>query len=173
MASRSRCRSSSAQSYGWRSTSAERASPMTKLPAASAILMVAVLAAAAPAAQGRRVLVAVERDAHSPAGGVLSGALPNGSRTYLIDVPVGRNPRAFATKVARRPHILADQVDHRLRLRTAQQSPVGCADRPDPAYKAIATATNSELADVGGPTKPIAILDSGIDPSVPELANRV
>jgi hypothetical protein len=54
---------------------------MSKLPAAGAILAIAVLAAAAPAAQGRRVLVAVERDAHSPAGGVLSGALPDGSPT--------------------------------------------------------------------------------------------
>jgi hypothetical protein len=54
---------------------------MSKLPAASAITLIAVMAAAAPAAQGRRVLVAVERDAHSPAGGVLSGTLPDGSPT--------------------------------------------------------------------------------------------
>jgi hypothetical protein len=146
---------------------------MTKLPAASAILTIAVLAAAAPAAQGRRVLVAVERDAHSPAGGVLSGTLPDGSPTYLVDVPHGRNARALASRISRRPHVLAAQVDHRLRLRSAQQGPTGCVDPPSPAYRAIAKATNAELADLGGPTKPIAILDTGIDPSVPELAGRV
>jgi hypothetical protein len=54
---------------------------MSKLPAACAILAVAITAAAAPAAQGRRVLVAVERDAHSPAGGVFSWKLPEGSPT--------------------------------------------------------------------------------------------
>ena len=56
---------------------------MSKLPAAGAILAIAVLAAAAPAAQGRRVLVAVERDGHSPVSGVRSGSLPDGSPTYL------------------------------------------------------------------------------------------
>lgn len=146
---------------------------MSKLPAASAVLVIAVLAAAAPAAQGRRVLVAVERDAHSPAGGVLSGTLPDGSPTYLVDVPRRRSAREFAAHLSTRPHVLAAQVDHRLRLRPAQQTPTGCVTAPDPVYRAIATSTNAELADVGGPTKPIAILDTGIDPSVPELAGRV
>jgi hypothetical protein len=86
---------------------------MTKLPAASAILMVAVLAAAAPAAQGRRVLVAVERDAHSPAGGVLSGTLPDGSPTYLIKPPHGTSAHAFAARLVRRPGVIAAQVDRR------------------------------------------------------------
>jgi hypothetical protein len=146
---------------------------MTKLPAAGAIVTIALLAAAAPAAQGRRVLVAVERDAHSPAGGVLSGTLPDGSPTYLVHVPRGTSGRRFAARLSTRPHVLAAQVDHRLRLRRAQQVPTGCVSAPDPVYRAIATAANAEFADVGGPTKPIAILDTGIDPSVPELAGRV
>ena len=66
---------------------------MTKLPAASAILVIAVLAAAAPAAQGRRVLVAVERDAHSPAAAPSQGTLPDGSPTYLVRAPRGTSPR--------------------------------------------------------------------------------
>src|SRR4051812_9470429 len=147
MASRSRCRSSSAQSYGWRSTSAERASPMTKLPAASAILMVAVLAAAAPAAQGRRVLVAVERDAHSPAGGVLSGTLPDGSPTYLLKVPAGEDAKALAQRWARRPHVIGAQVDHRLLLGKAQQAATGCVPAPQQPNKSIADQTNAALAD--------------------------
>ena len=86
---------------------------MSKLPAAGAILAIAVLAAAAPAAQGRRVLVAVERDAHSPAGGVLSGTLPDGSPTYLVKVPRGQDAAAFARRWSQRPKVIAAQVDHR------------------------------------------------------------
>jgi subtilisin family serine protease len=146
---------------------------MSKLPAVVAVIMATTLAAAAPAAQGRRVLVAVERDAYSPAGGAFAGALPDGSPLYLVNVPRGRSAKAFARSISARPHVLAAQVNHRLRLRPAQQSPTGCVDKPDTPIRTIATATNSDLADVGGPTKPIAILDTGIDPNVPELAGRV
>jgi subtilisin family serine protease len=146
---------------------------MTKLPAAGAIVAIAVLAAAAPAAQGRRVLVAVERDAHSPAGGVVSGTLPDGSPTYLVKVPRGRSAAAFARHLSKRPHVIAAQVNRGLRLRPAQQAPTGCEDKPDPPYRNIATSTNAELVDIGGPTKPIAILDTGVDPNVPELVGRV
>jgi hypothetical protein len=147
---------------------------MSKLPAAGAILAIAVLAAAAPAAQGRRVLVAVERDAHSPAGGALSGTLPDGSPTYLVGVPRGESAAAVARRWSSRPHVIAAQVDHRLVLRKTQQSPTGCVPAPPQPDKSIANKTNAVLADIGGaPTKPIAILDTGIDPNVPELAGRV
>jgi hypothetical protein len=147
---------------------------MTKLPAVVAVCMTAaVVAAAAPAAQGRRVLVAVERDVYSPAGSVPSGALPDGSPTYLVKVPQGQDAEAYARRLSRRPHVLAAQVNHALRLRAAQSGAAGCEPKPDPAIRSIAIATNSDLADVGGPTRPIAILDTGIDPSVAELAGRV
>ena len=147
---------------------------MSKLPAAGAILAIAVLAAAAPAAQGRRVLVAVERDAHSPAGGALSGTLPDGSPMYVVDVPRGRSAKALTRRLARHTGVIASQVDHRLVLRPAQQAPTGCVDPPDQPYKYIANQTNAALADIGGAvTKPIAILDTGVDPNVPELAGRV
>ena len=146
---------------------------MYRLPAVIAVMLTTVLAAAAPAAQGRRVLVAVERDAHSPAGGVPAGTLPDGSPLYLMTVPRNQRARAFAERVSLLPHVLAAQVNRKLRLRPAQQSPTGCVDKPDPAYRAIARAANAELADVGGPTKPIAVLDTGVDPSVAELAGRV
>jgi hypothetical protein len=146
---------------------------MYRLPAVFAVILTTVMAAAAPAAQGRRVLVAVERDAHSPAGGAPAGALPDGSPLFLVKVPRGQDARAYARLLSGRSHVLAAQVNHGLKLRPAQQSPTGCQDRPDPPYRAIAAATNAELADVGGPTKPIAILDTGVDPNVQELAGRV
>jgi hypothetical protein len=147
---------------------------MSKLPAAVVTLVVAATAAAAPAAQGRRVLVAVERDAHSPAGGVLNGTLPDGSPTYLVDVPRGHSATAVARYWENRRGIIAAQVDHDLVLRQAQQSPTGCVPAPKQPDRTIANATNASLADIGGaPTKPIAILDTGIDPNVPELAGRV
>jgi Subtilase family len=146
---------------------------MYRLPAVFAVVLTTVMAAAAPAAQGRRVLVAVERDAHSPAGGVPSGTLPDGSPVYLMKVPRGQDARGFARRLSTRRHVLAAQVNHRLRLRPAQVAPTGCVDKPDPVDRSIATAANAELADVGGPTKPIAILDTGVDPSVAELAGRV
>src|SRR5690242_2148627 len=125
---------------------------MCKLPAAVAVILTTILAAAAPAAQGRRVLVAVERDAHSPAGGVQAGALPDGSPLYLVKVPAGKDADAFAHSLLAERHVIAAQVNHRLQLHRAQQSPTGCVDKPDPPDRSIATATNSELADVGGPT---------------------
>jgi hypothetical protein len=145
---------------------------MSKLPAAGAILAIAVLAAAAPAAQGRRVLVAVERDAHSPAGGVFSGTLPDGSQTYLLKVPRGIDASRFARAWSRRPHIIAAQVDHRLALRKAQQVPTGCIPAPDNINRSVANSTSAALVDPIQ-TKPIAILDTGVDPSAPELAGRV
>ena len=144
------------------------------MPAVGAIVAIAVLAAAAPAAQGRRVLVAVERDAHSPAGGVRSGTLPDGSPTYLLTVPPGQRAVAYARQWSRRRHVIAAQVNHRLVLRTAQQSATACMPAPAQPFKAIANQTNAALADIGGAqTKPIAILDTGVDPNVPELAGRV
>lgn len=146
---------------------------MTKLPAAGAILAIAVLAAAAPAAQGRRVLVAVERDAHSPAGGVLSGTLPDGSPTYLVKPPRGTTARAFAHRLAQRPGVIAAQVDRAFWLHPAQQAPTGCVDAPTDPIVGVPSQTGAMQVDPGGPTKPIAILDTGVDPNVPELANRV
>ena len=144
---------------------------MAKLPAAAAIFTVAAVAAAAPAAQGRRVLVAVERDAHSPAGGVLSGALPDGSPTYLVRVPRRLGSASFARRLSRTPGVIAAQANRR--MHTAQQGPAGCVDPPDEPIRSIATSTNAALASVDGVTKPIAILDTGVDPGVPELAGRV
>jgi hypothetical protein len=70
--------------------------------------------------------------------------------------------------------VIAAQVDRRFALHEAQQSPTGCVPAPDQPIKSIANQTNAALADIGGaPTKPIAILDTGIDPNVAELAGRV
>jgi subtilisin family serine protease len=146
---------------------------MSKLPAASAITLIAVMAAAAPAAQGRRVLVAVERDAHSPAGGVLSGTLPDGSPTYLVKVRRGQSAERLAHRLARRRGVIAAQVNRPLVLHEAQQGGNGCFDKPQPPIKVIASQTGADLVDAGGPTKPIAILDTGVDPNVEELAGRV
>jgi subtilisin family serine protease len=143
---------------------------MSKLPATGAILAIAVLVAAAPAAQGRRVLVAVERDAHSPAGGAFVGKLPDREPMYAIKVPRGRDPRAFSQQLRMRRGVIAAQPIHRLRL--AQQSPVGCVPRPDQPINRIATDTNSLLVDQAA-TKPIAILDTGVDPGVAEIQGRV
>jgi hypothetical protein len=145
---------------------------MYRLPAVFAVILTTVMAAAAPAAQGRRVLVAVERDAHSPAGGALSGTLPDGSPTYLVKVPNGERAAGYARRLMRRPHVIAAQVNHALRLRAAQQA-TGCTPKPDTPIRVVASSTGADLVDAGAPTKPIAILDTGVDPSVPELAGRV
>jgi subtilisin family serine protease len=58
-------------------------------------------------------------------------------------------------------------------LDTAQQAPSDCISPPDQPVRSISTQTNAGLVDAGGPTKPIAILDTGIDPTVSELAGRV
>src|SRR3954454_23873316 len=136
---------------------------MTKLPAAVATLVVALLAAAAPAAQGRRVLVAVERDVHSPAWGHPVGALPDGSPTYMVKVPRGEDARAFAKRLSHRRGVLAAQVNHGLSLRKAA-GPTGCIDKPNPPTQFVPSQTNALLVDPGGAPKPIAILDTGIDP---------
>ena len=56
-------------------------------------------------------------------------------------------------------------------MRSAQQSPTGCVPAPDSPIRAIPDQTNATLADIGGvPTKPIAILDTGVG-NVRMLAN--
>ena len=142
---------------------------MSKLPAVGAILVIAVLAAAAPAAQGRRVLVAVERDAHSPAGGVRSGTLPDGSPTYLVKVAARIRARAaYARGMVRRPHVIAAQVD---RIVCAAPGPA-VADglhrqRPHRRSRSIAEPDECRRWPTSArPTKPIAILDTGVDPNV-------
>jgi subtilisin family serine protease len=142
---------------------------MSKLPAVVAVSMIVTLAAAAPAAQGRRVLVAVERDAHSPAGGSLVGTLPDGSPMFVVPVRRG-SARDLAHHMAHRRGVIAAQVDHP--LHKAQQA-TGCVDKPDPALTAIPKAVNAYGIEGVASTKPIAILDTGVDPDVPELSGRV
>ena len=144
---------------------------MYRLPAVLAVIATTIMAAAAPAAQGRRVLVAVERDAHSPAGGALSGALPDGSHLYLVKVPRGSDAHRFAQHLSRRPHVLATQVNHRLRLRLRSRSRPGCVDT-GPSRSIDCDRDERRARRPRRTTKPIAILDTGVDPSVAELAGR-
>ena len=127
---------------------------MNKLPAAGAILAIAALAAAAPAAQGRRVIVAVERDGHSPAGGVLSGTLPDGSPTYLVKTPRGTTARAFAHKLGQRRGVIAAQVDRPFWLHPAPQAPAGCIDKPsDPSSTRRRRPTRSRSTPAARPSR--------------------
>src|SRR5947208_10158153 len=116
---------------------------MSKLPAACAIMAIALSAAAAPAAQGRRVLVAVERDAHSPAGGAFSGRLPDGSPTYLVRTPRGVSAARYARRLSHRSGVIAAQVDRQFWLRPAVQSATGCIDPPSDPVVGVPSQTNA------------------------------
>ena len=139
------------QAQGCRSTSAGRARPCTELPAASAILSIAV---------SGRCRTGGTRPAGARRGGA-GRALAGRRRPFgdaagrladvSCEVPRGRARRGLrATSCQATPHVIAAQVDHRLVCCTGPAGPDRLRRQPDQADRSIATQTNARLADFGG-----------------------
>jgi len=138
----------------------------------AALSLAAAVAAAggsAPAAHATDVLVAA-RDARGlPLRAHLVVPLSGGTRVYALAVPRGVSARAYAARLRLRPRVLAAQPDERLH---EQQVGGFCAAAPPQPDTSVAVAMKA--AGVSVPTTaPIAVLDTGVDANVPELAGRV
>ncbi len=132
----------------------------------------AVLAAPAVAwGAGDGVLATAASRAALPGDPALVTQLAPGLRVYALPTPVGTSAAAYAGRLAARPGVFATQVDRRMKASGLAQA---CADVPD-ANQAQNLVNAVDAAAIVPPptTKPIAILDTGVDPNTAELRGRV
>jgi hypothetical protein len=129
-----------------------------------------VVGAPAPAAHAARVLVAVA-DGHRPPSGARLVTSLGAARVYALAAPRGVSARAYARLLGGRRWVLAAQADQRAIARPAQPD-VFCAPAPGSPDTGIPSATNA-LGASAPSTPPVAILDTGVDGTVPELAGRL
>ena len=132
---------------------------------------VALAAPMAAAAQTPRVLATAGSAAALPGEPKLISELGPGLRVYALETPAGTTADAYADRLGNRTGVFATQVDRRMKATGLAQA---CADVPD-ANRSQTLATAVAAAAVVAPetTKPVAILDTGVDPNASELRGRV
>ncbi len=125
------------------------------------------LAAAAPPVS--EVLVATSGDGAPP-----SGARPvariGGVGFFNVTVPRGTTAERFAARLSRRSGVAAVQPNTPVRRASIAGT---CVDTPAAPTTQTAVAANARSRTPPGTTGPVAVLDTGVDPTVPELAGRV
>lgn len=89
---------------------------------------------------------------------------------YRVPAPAGADPRAAARRLSRQPDVLAAQPDWVLR---ESQEVVACRPRPQNPLGYQLPALGDELIQQPATTGPIAVLDGGLDTTLPEFAGRV
>jgi subtilase family protein len=89
---------------------------------------------------------------------------------YRVAAPAGADPAAAARRLARRRDVLAAQPDYVLR---EAQTFALCSQRPQAPGGYLLPAVGDELIQQPATTSPIALLDSGIDSTVPEFFGRI
>ena len=137
--------------------------------------LVASVALAAPvgaAAAEPRVLATAESAKSLPGEPSFVSQLAPGLRVYTLETPLGMRAKAYADRLSHLRGVFAAQVDHRVERNAGLAQ--ACADVPD-ANNSQKLVTTVAAAAVVAPetTKPVAILDTGVDPNVPELRGRV
>lgn len=132
---------------------------------------VALAAPVTTSAASPRVLATAASSAALPGEPTFISELAPGLRVYAIDTPAGTTAETYADLVARRSGVFATQVDRRMKATGLAQA---CADTPD-ANQSQRLVNAVAAAAIVAPetTTPVAILDTGIDPSVAELRGRV
>jgi len=140
--------------------------------ALSLTVALAACAAAAPIASAvpaGRVLVTVTAGAHPPAGARHVAHL-GGLDFVTLAVPRGLTARQYAASLPGRAGVVGAQADTPI----PRASVFGtCADTPASLSQTIAVTANARSRPLPKTTGPIAVLDTGVDPSVPELAGHV
>jgi len=135
-------------------------------------LALAACAAAAPiasAAPARRVLVTATGGARLPAGAHRVARL-GGLDFLTLTVPRGLTARRYAASLSGRAGVVGAQADTPI----PRASVFGtCADTPASLSQTTAVTANARSRPLPKTTPPIAVLDTGVDPSVPELAGHV
>lgn len=97
--------------------------------------------------------------------------LGEGLAVFALPTPRGTTARALAAELRRDPDVLAAQPD--AKLRPAALPPGACSTTsPTETYTKVADETGASQVDVPA-TRPIAVLDTGVDGATPELANRL
>jgi subtilase family protein len=89
---------------------------------------------------------------------------------YRVAAPAGADPAAAARRLAHRRDVLAAQPDYVLR---EAQTFALCSQRPQAPGGYLLPAVGDELVQQPATTSPIALLDSGIDSTVPEFFGRI
>ncbi len=138
----------------------------------SALTLSAALAApVAASASTPGVLATAASRAALPGEPAFVAQLSPGLRAYALPTPAGMSAGAYADQLATRPGVFATQVDRRMKASGLAQA---CADVPD-ANQSQALVNAVAAAAIVAPetTKPIAILDTGVDPNTSELRGRV
>ena len=128
--------------------------------------------AAQPAAVAAPTVIVSASDAgRLPPGARFVAEIVSGLRYYVLTVPPGTTPGHYAAALASRDGVYAAQPNTRL-TRGALAAP--CADPPDlNRAQRLPAAVSSLSVQAPGPTPPVAVLDTGVDASAPELAGRV
>ena len=137
--------------------------------------LTASVALAAPltaSAQSPRVLATAASAAALPGEPKFISELAPGLRVYALETPAGTTADAYADRLGRRAGVFATQVDRRMK---ADGPRPGLRRRPgrQPVPAASSTASPPPRSSRRRPTKPVAILDTGVDPNVAELRGRV
>lgn len=137
--------------------------------------LVASVALAAPvgaSAAEPRVLATAESAKALPGDPAFVSQLAPGLRVYALETPLGMRAQAFAGRLSKLRGVFASQVDHR--IERAAGLAQACADTPDANQsQKLVNAVGAAAVAAPETTKPVAILDTGVDPNVPELRGRV
>jgi hypothetical protein len=89
---------------------------------------------------------------------------------YEVSAPAGVDPRAAARRLRDLPGVLAAQPDWLLR---EAQAFALCRDRPQNPMGYVLPAVGDDIVQQPATTGTIAVLDSGIDSTVPEFFGRI
>jgi subtilisin family serine protease len=138
------------------------------LAAATGASAEAPLAASAVARSAGRaqLLVALRPGARIAAARLVSSAL----NVYEVSAPPGSDPRAAARRLLSRPGVIAAQPDWILH---EAQTFALCRDRPQNPMGYLVPAVGADIVQQPATTGTIAVLDSGIDSTIPEFFGRI
>ncbi len=132
---------------------------------------VALAAPATASAADAGVLATASSRAALPGSPSFVTQLGEGLRVYALPTPAWTSSEAYADALGKRPGVFAAQVNRRMKAAGLAQA---CADVPD-ANQSQRLVSAVAAAAIVAPetTKPIAILDTGVDPNTSELRGRV
>lgn len=140
-------------------------------PSLSVFVVLGLIAAGPGAAEAARpsgVLVAATANAQLPRAHEV--ARIDGVRFARVPVPRGWTADGYASALRRVPGIAGAQPN----VPVPRAAIAGtCVDRPTSPQLEIAMTTNARSRPLPVTRRTVAVLDTGVDPTVPELAGRV
>jgi subtilisin family serine protease len=143
----------------------------TRLILSALTVSVALAAPSVASAATPGVLATAASRAALPGDPSFVTELAPGLRVYALPTPAGTTADAYADQLGKRSGVFATQVDHQMHAAGLAQA---CADVPDANQsQALVNAVGAAAIVAPETTKPIAILDTGVDPNTSELRGRV